>query len=83
MMESIQSLAQDPDFLSIVLNAVILIFVMFLSKKSLERIRKIIDILSNESSRNVPQYFEQRSMGRRKYDLNHLREENPQKGGDV
>jgi len=83
MTDSIQSFIQNPDCLTIILNAIILILVMLLNKKGLERIRKIIDILSNETSRSGPQYFDQRSVGKRKYDLNHLGEKNSQKGGDT
>lgn len=57
---------------SFILNCIILTLLMLFSKKTLERIRKIIDILTNGGFKDCPHYFGQRSVGRRWYDCNNL-----------
>jgi hypothetical protein len=66
---------------SLVLNCIILLSVMLLNKEGLERIRKILELLSNGGYRDCPHYSDQRKVGRRWYDQNNLTAKNKEKGG--
>ena len=71
-------------FLNIVLNSVTIIVLLAFSRRSLERIRKIIDLLNNGGFRDCPYYADQREEGRRWYDCNKMDEwkESHMKGGE-
>lgn len=73
-------------FLSFVLNAIIVIVLVALSKESLTRIRNIIDILTNGGYANCPFYRESMLKGGRRWydkDIHASKTESKQKGGET
>ena len=71
-------------FLNVVLNSLVVIVLLAFSRRSLERIRRILDLLNNGGFRDCPYYADQRDEGRRWYDSNKIKEweEIHKKGGE-
>ena len=60
------------EVLSFVLNAILVVVVGLMSRESIPRIRKILDILDNGGYKNCPHFIDQQKEGRRWYDENNL-----------
>lgn len=76
---------EQVEFLNFAVNAIILILVVFLSKKRLRYLRNILDILSNGGYKSCPFYGVQRKKRGSPLDLslNLGEEEIQEKGGEV
>lgn len=63
-------------------NFVGILLVMFLSKKGLTRLKKILDILTTGSYKDCPYYLVKRKGGQRWYDYQPSDEPEGEKGGE-
>lgn len=82
MLETALSFVRTTTFLNFCLNGIILILIMLLSRRSLERIRRIMNLLEHGGYKECPHYFE-RSLKGTTEDCSDRVENINEKGGET